>query len=874
MLLIAISPALLLAGERGYNPPADSSYYQTRRILIGYPPRDIDRSHLPAPSLDDDLRVRMWLTDPDFDDITPAKAEQKAKQAAQAGMNVVDGQGNRYLFFEEGDTSALRTGAMTPPKTLDQVIAETKMMVDACHRHGVHYVHHLTSTQVTLDYWERHPAYRSIDIATGEPIITQYRTAAVCAANPDWQKDYLTRLERLVRETGIDGLFVDEIVLWRPTACGCDSCRTRFKADTGYDLPQNADGDFFGNLDNPAYLIWLRWRQRQLIDFNKKVSEIARLNGGVRYEYSSNHSGTGSIFVTYGWSHDNALEYVDLFGYEYRAHGHRTTGYIYNWPIGLYETKLMRTVSDHVGSTPWMLPAVRHEGGRTWAWMLHFSQGGNSWWRSGSEKSWQPLADWERGHDDLVLGTVPGGNVGVLFSVESATHAQLRGDRDWELGTLGMCAALSDSHIAYRAVLRQDIEQGRLEAMGVDTLVLPGVDTMYDQTIDAVRRFVAAGGTLIATGAPASYDAQTYQPRADDALADVLGLSEDDELAQPVTHAFGNGRAIYLPDRPDRRCVYIDPQRNPLEVGSDWQDMRDQQARRDIARAVQSGGEPAMVLSDLPRGVVAELYRQQYGAVRSVQVRLINFTGGILEEGFIPALTSMNFPAIEQPIEVAVRAADVQQVLVISPDYDTIVKLPFEQNGPFVRTTLPRLDRAAAVCFVQAGLDRVRELAGGAFADQLPEPVELLYDEYEPFVGEHDPDAIVIFADAERMSGGRYVVPWQHEITRTIYGEDSPAREISATFELDAVSANATFELAGLNGLGHPDIQLQIELNGKLIYDRISPFRSGRWSLHSIPLDSQDLRAGENVVRIRNMNQPVEGEQISWLTINFIRIHR
>jgi hypothetical protein len=55
-------------------------------------------------------------------------------------------------------------------------------------------------------------------------------------------------------------------------------------------------------------------------------------------------------------------------------------------------------------------------------------------------------------------------------------------------------------------------------------LILPNIGAMSDAQIDAVRRFVARGGALIATGQTSLFD-QWGDARADFALADLFGVS-------------------------------------------------------------------------------------------------------------------------------------------------------------------------------------------------------------------------------------------------------------------------------------------------------------------------------------------------------------
>ena len=64
-----------------------------------------------------------------------------------------------------------------------------------------------------------------------------------------------------------------------------------------------------------------------------------------------------------------------------------------------------------------------------------------------------------------------------------------------------------------------DLEDADLQ--GIRVLVLPNVACMSPRAAEVVRRFVAAGGGLIATFETSLYD-ENYQRRPDSALADLF----------------------------------------------------------------------------------------------------------------------------------------------------------------------------------------------------------------------------------------------------------------------------------------------------------------------------------------------------------------
>ena len=71
-----------------------------------------------------------------------------------------------------------------------------------------------------------------------------------------------------------------------------------------------------------------------------------------------------------------------------------------------------------------------------------------------------------------------------------------------------------------RLLTEADIEDAEL--LDVRVLVLPNVACLSDRAVEVIRRFVRAGGGLVASGETSLFDGKDYHRRSDFALADVL----------------------------------------------------------------------------------------------------------------------------------------------------------------------------------------------------------------------------------------------------------------------------------------------------------------------------------------------------------------
>jgi hypothetical protein len=85
--------------------------------------------------------------------------------------------------------------------------------------------------------------------------------------------------------------------------------------------------------------------------------------------------------------------------------------------------------------------------------------------------------------------------------------------------TLGAFRALFEAHLPLRVLSEYDLENAELQ--GIRVLVLPDVRVLSDRSSEVIRRFVKAGGGLVATCDTGLFD-QTLQPRSNFSLADLF----------------------------------------------------------------------------------------------------------------------------------------------------------------------------------------------------------------------------------------------------------------------------------------------------------------------------------------------------------------
>ena len=916
--------------EKRVVPGPDTWHYRPRRTIIGYPPIPVTADHPADLKNQDDARHRIRMTNVKFGDIDAEWADQRARQLAQQGFTHILTERNRYLFYEKGDKMPLPS--KSHPKTLDELIATSRLLVDACHKQGIRVIHHLTCTMVGESFAERHPEFASVDMRKGDvPVQTGYDTLAMCVANRDFQDLYMARLERLMKETGADGLMVDEVAFWEHTACGCKACRRRFQEDTGHAMPEKVSGAFFGNVENPAYRAYLDWRRKQIVDFDKRIQACCRKYGGLVYSYSSVQTFIRYPLLRSGRLFEDLLETVDVLGIECEPAGFRECSTLCVWPMGVYDMKVCHSSADHLDASPWAVYYPKDRADYTWEWLMCFSQGFRSWWRSESQRadeSSQPLRNWERNVEDLLVHATPNGSVAIPMCLD-AVFANPEGNRlQWVYGLVGTCGALTDSQTPYRVILRRDVVPAKLAEMGINTLMLMNAASLSDEMAENIRAFVKGGGTLIASGNVGLFNDRSER-RADFALADVLGLSMISEAppsanqlvisdANPVTgdltgtfrhdeafnrvnvtegwvlghmvdgqgrrypglvfNEFGKGRAVYFAGRPELKYFFTHQTRNRVKAGSFWRDGRDDAFREILSRAAALGGAPSVKVDNVPSGVFVEGFRHAYGPLRGVQVRLINFMGGRLKEGVVPYVSDYRFPDVSaarpdpgRPMTVSVRAVPVNAVVLFSPDFEKPVALRFTSDGTYTKVKLPALYRCAMLYFSQGA---AAALPGGPPLAQLPEPRKLVIEERPSLAGAYRAEDAVVFADAPEMAGGYFSSNSSGEPCRIIYGGKGKYPRLTIRMTLKELPANPVLDVGGMddNAPAPEKAPFRMTINGHEVFNGDAPFPDSAWSVHSWPVKRDWLKQGENTLVIESTSPSAKNFWPPWLAIHFARI--
>ncbi|MBI4025004.1 MAG: beta-galactosidase trimerization domain-containing protein [Verrucomicrobia bacterium] len=914
----------------------DLSYYEDHVELIGYPPladeKDcelIRNRQMTQDELRHHLRMVTWT----YSEVTVEQAEATVKKLKANGVNTIIS-ARRQIFSNLGGNIA---GS--------HIVAEAchkQGMKFIQHLTCTDQIHEMVAAR----YVETHPDQASVDMRTNKPLFSDYNRYATCLNNADFWNAFMMRLEELIKGVPLDGIMLDEIQFLGEYTCGCKTCRDKFKNETGCNLPTNLAGDdklFFRNLANPIYIKWLDWRKNCITARNLEVRALMknlRPEGDFYQTYLCEPSvaGENNPYYHTGLQVDAQVDYSHSIGYECEP---IHFNHFYGWPAIAPNMKLLKAVNDRINADPWLYFYPTQYGDITWMWILGLTMGNSNFWFPDEEnpeelvdRARTPIMQWTAKHHELLGNTTPLADTALVFSHN--TRDLCPEGISWRCGYIGTCQAFTDSHLPYRILTDRDLKEDTLA--GLKILVLFNTACLSDNALAAITNFVSKGGSLIASGSVSLRD-ENGKARKDFGFAEMFGFSckqqiqseinclspktndtldlrsvgqwslngpfvELDNLqpdckviAEIVGHAdqtypgvivrsYGKGRVLYFSGHPELKYINVDhmpPNRLPL--GQFWKDQRDPKFVETLKAILDyCNPEPAWMLANAPRGVIAEAYRQTVGDLRGMAVHLANFVGSDMREGLVPKIFDVHFPNLktkrpdpDKEITVGVKADDIRKVFLISPDFPSVIELKKWQDGGYTKVTLPALYRYDLLYFVQKGEKKILDIAGGKAVKELPAPVEMATRSRPCLVGKYDPSHFVFFADCPedfpQMQGGYFSERGAvGNFFRAVFSAAGSYPSVTTRFKLKQPVSRLEVEIAAMEKGKDGKVPMEIILNDKTVFQGENPFPSADVGVHKFTFDGANVKIGRNKLVLKNTAPTGSDQRPPWIKIQFIKI--
>lgn len=197
-----------------------------------------------------------------------------------------------------------------------------KETLDAIHKRGMDAVVYYVCVFVE-DYWNKHPESRST-FADGtkikQAVATRerpHRFATCCFNEPGYRKRTLDEIEELCRNYDFEGIWPD-MTFW-PTICYCDSCREKYRRETGKEIPSTI------NFRDPEFMQFVNIRKKWLYEYCKEIDMAIRTyKPGIKYAQQSGLFGWdwmagASNELADVWDWMSADQYSDRFGLSFTS---------------------------------------------------------------------------------------------------------------------------------------------------------------------------------------------------------------------------------------------------------------------------------------------------------------------------------------------------------------------------------------------------------------------------------------------------------------------------------------------------------------------------------------------------------------------------
>jgi hypothetical protein len=140
------------------------------------------------------------------------------------------------------------------------------------------------------------------------------------------------------------------------------------------------------------------------------------------------------------------------------------------------------------------------------------------------------------GNEAYLRNIAPMARIGMLFSEQTN---RLYGGQAWQQRSnehsLGMYHALVEAHLPFEMVNDKLLDEEHLKPFKL--LILPNIAALSDEQCRQLRKFVATGGSIVATFETSLYD-EEGKPREDFALSDIFGVSYDKGVEGPMRNSY------------------------------------------------------------------------------------------------------------------------------------------------------------------------------------------------------------------------------------------------------------------------------------------------------------------------------------------------
>ncbi len=308
------------------------------------------------------------------------------------------------------------------------------------------------------------------------------------------------------------------------TVCHCENCQKVYRDRVGGVPPDRTDG---GNpLYRKYYAVYMErvldiWKQRDstVREKNPESVYVGNLGGGIRTVknvkalgevagwFNADHQGRAGDTVIWNCAQQGRVAYSVMKG--------RTVTNV----TGAYSNSRItwrHTAKPAAETTMWMAQTAA-SGMVPWFHWLGGSPEDNRWRETG-----RSFFAWLAQHEEHFRNRTSIADLAVLYPQSTIAFGRAAGTTQITDHLDGMYQALLEGRFVFDLVHQEDLSSATLGKYRA--LLLPNAAYLRDSECQQIHRYVAGGGSLLATFETSRYN-EWGDRRGDLALADVLGAS-------------------------------------------------------------------------------------------------------------------------------------------------------------------------------------------------------------------------------------------------------------------------------------------------------------------------------------------------------------
>ncbi len=409
-------------------------------------------------------------------------------------------------------------------------------LVEGARKLDMHVMARVDPHAIHQDAADAHPEWIAVDKDGNKRRHWAFPEVWVTCAYGDYNNVFMPEIvKEITREYDIDAVFANR---WQGHGvCYCDSCKTRFKAASGFDLPLNS------NADDPQWKAWTIWRRevltRMVIQWDKDVkaikphaSFIPNMGGASLMEFDLGLIEKHCPFLVIDDQGRQGLESIWAAG----RNAKRIRATFPERPVILItsigpeeEHRWKDSVTTGAEIQSWITNGVAH-GMLPWYTKFNGVVPDDRWVAPVAE-----AFSLHEGLEDMLAATTATAEIAVIDPSTTLKMWAQENRRIAEADDLGFYQALIEAKLPFEFLSDEMMSAEALDRFKV--VILANATCLSDEQCQALRDYVARGGSLVAAH-ETSTRTETGALRTEFGLADVFGARMKAPARGPVKNTY------------------------------------------------------------------------------------------------------------------------------------------------------------------------------------------------------------------------------------------------------------------------------------------------------------------------------------------------